>query len=174
MSPASLRRLSWGLVALALQACVVRRPEEIGAAKEPVRWILVERRYGDIGSPTADGDGRVNPDAMVLAFQPLYPEDMTWEVVISPEEHHVELVGFSPTGPAAPGEIVSATVRVGRSKVGQVYRLVAKPSQHGVSILGDSQALVTGQETSVFRFTSSISGKAGISVGVHTVESRDN
>lgn len=162
-------RFGWlllGLMATALQACMHRSPEENGSTKEPVRWILVERRYGDVASPPSAGDGRVNPDAVVLAFQPLYPEDLTWEVVVSPEEHYVEVVGFSPAGPATLGEIVSATVRVGKAKAGQAYRLSARPSQVDVKILGESQAIVQGGGTVVFRFTSCASGRAGIVVGV--------
>lgn len=162
-------RFGWlllGLMATALQACMHRSPEENGSTKEPVRWILVERRYGDVASPPSAGDGRVNPDAVVLAFQPLYPEDLTWEVVVSPEEHYVEVVGFSPAGPATPGEIVSATVRVGKARAGQIYRLSAKPSQADVRILGETQAVVTGQDIAVFRFTSCASGRGGIAVGV--------
>ncbi len=158
-----------GLMAPALQACMPRGPEENWPTKEPVRWILVERRYGEIASPKAAGDGSVNPDAVVLAFQPLYREDLTWEVIVSPEEHYVEVVGFSPVGPASPGEVVSATVRVGRAKAGQVYRLLAKPSQADIRVLGETQAVVTGQDTAVFRFTSCTSGRAGIVVGVERI-----
>ncbi len=146
-----------------------RSPEENGSTKEPVRWILVERRYGDVAGPGLASDGEINPDAVVLAFQPLYPEDLTWEVVVSPEEHFVELVSYSPAGPATPGEIVSATVRVGKAKAGQTYRLSAKPSQSDVTILGESKAVVQGWDTAVFRFTSCASGRAGISIGVEQI-----
>jgi hypothetical protein len=166
----SLRALSLGLLLSALQACVAGGPQGVQLAREPVRWILVERRYGDIAGVEEAGvdraDGQVDPDATVLAFQPLYPEDLTWEVVVSPEEHFVELLGFSPSGPVAPGEVVSATVRVGKAKVGQRYRLLAKPSQPDVRILGDHKSVVNGEAAAVFRFTRSRSGRAGISVGV--------
>lgn len=152
-----------------LQACTSGSPADRVWSREPVRWILVERRYGDVASPSDTGDGRVNPDATVLAFQPLYPEDLTWEVVVSPEEHFVELVSFSPSGPATPGEIVSATVRVGKAKAGQAYRLTAKPSQVDIKILGVTQAVVTGQDTAVFQFTSCASGRAGIAIAVERV-----
>lgn len=152
-----------------LQACTTRSPVERVESREPVRWILVERRYGDVASRSDAGDGRVNPDATVLAFQPLYPEDLTWEVVVSPEEQFVELVNFSPSGPATPGEIVSATVRVGKAKAGQTYRLTAKPSRSDVRILGECAAVVQGWDTAVFRFTSCASGRAGIAVGVERI-----
>lgn len=174
MKAAIPRRLACGLLALCLQACAGRNLEETVAAREPVRWILVERRYGDIASAGAAGDGQINPEATVLAFQPLYEEDLTWEVVVSPEEHHVELVGFSPAGPASPGEVVSATVRVGKAKAGQRYRLSAKPSQPDVRILGEAQVEVKGDEATIFRFTSCASGKAGIAVGVEQIQEWGN
>jgi hypothetical protein len=133
-----------------------------------VRWLLVERRYADV-APSASGDGQVNPDAMVLAFQPLYAEDLTWEAAVDVEEHYVEVVGFSPAGAAQPGEVVTATVRVGKAKAGQLYRLSAKASQADVRILGESQAVVKGSDIAVFRFTSCASGRAGIAVGVETI-----
>lgn len=156
------------LIPLALQACALELHEESPAPREPVRWLLVERKYGEV-APTASGDGRVNPDAVVLAFQPLYPEDLAWEVSVDVEEHYVEVVGFSPAGAAQPGEVVTATVRVGKAKAGQLYRLSAKASQPDVRILGDLQAVVKGSDTAVFRFTSCASGRAGIAVGVERI-----
>jgi hypothetical protein len=169
---AKLRDLSLGLLLPVLQACVAGSPEGGQASREPVRWILVERRYGDIASPGASpSDGQVNQDAVVLAFQPLYPEDLTWEVVVSPEEHFVELVGLTPARPSSPGEIVCATVRVGNAKEGQRYRLSALPTRNDVRVLGDPQLVVSAGESAVFRFTSSTSGKAGITVGVERLRS---
>lgn len=153
----------------ALQACAPWSPVEHVGSREPVRWILVERRYGDVARRGDTGDGTINPEATVLALQPLYPEDLTWEVVVSPEEHFVELVNYSPAGPATPGEIVSATVRVGKAKSGQLYRLLAKPSHSDVRVLGDTQAVVKGEETTVFRFTNCTSGRAGIVIGVERI-----
>lgn len=168
-----LSRWGWlllGLFGLGLQACVGPIASEEATTREPVRWILVERRYADV-APRQPGDGIVNPDATVLAFHPLYAEDLTWDIVVEPEDHFVELVSFSPPGPAAPGEIVSATVRVGKAKAGQVYRLSAKASQADVRILGEVQAVVQGGESAIFRFTSRVSGRAGIAVGVERIGS---
>jgi hypothetical protein len=143
-------------------------PESEGPPREPVRWLLVERRYGDV-APVTSGDGTINPDAMVLAFQPLYPEDLAWDVVVDPEEEFVEVVGFTPSGPARPGELVSATVRVGKAKAGELYRLSAKALQPDVRILGDAQVVVKGSDPAVFRYTSCASGRAGIAVGVERI-----
>ena len=155
------------LVLFSAQGCALP-PEGEGTPREPVRWLLIERRYADV-APTASGDGKINPEATVLAFQPLYPEDLAWEVVVDPEEHFVEVVGFSPSAPAKPGEVVSATVRVGKAKAADLYRLSAKASQPDVRILGDAQAVVKGSDTAVFRFTSCASGRAGIAVGVERI-----
>jgi len=167
LSPLGIRFLGW-LVPLSLLGCAVQGGES-APPREPVRWLLVERRYADV-TEAASGDGRINPDATVLAFQPLYPEDLSWEVVIDPDEQFVEVVGFTPAGAARPGEVVTATVRVGKAKAGQLYRLSAKASQIDVRILGERQAIVKGSETAIFRFTSCASGRAGIAVGVERIE----
>lgn len=166
MSHLGIRHLGW-LVPLFLFGCSLQDGEP-ALTREPVRWLLVERRYADV-APTGSGDGRINPDATVLAFQPLYPEDLAWDIVVDTEEHYVEVVGFSPAGQARPGEVVTATVRVGKAKADQVYRLSAKASQPDVRILGDTQATVKGSDTAVFRFTSCASGRAGIAVGVERI-----
>ncbi len=165
--------LSVGLLGCLLpicgQACVSQNSDLGDCSREPVRWILVERRYADVSGTTAIGDGRVNPDAVVLAFQPLYPEDLTGEVAVDPEDPFVEVVAFSPTGPTRPGEVVTATVRVGKAKAGQLYRLSAKLLQADVRILGEATRVVQGAESAVFRFTSCTSGRAGIAVGVERI-----
>lgn len=154
---------------LGLQACVPQDREQEAGGREPVRWILVERRYGTLEAPPKAGDGSINPEAVVLAFQPLYTEDLTWEVVVNPEEHFVKLVGVSPSGPVAPGEVISATVRVGNAKIGQLYRLLATPSHSDVRILGHNEVTVNGEAATIFRFTSSSSGRTGIGVGVERI-----
>ena len=167
MSPAAATLTLGGLLPLLALGCALP-PEGEGRPREPVRWLLVERRYADV-APTASGDGTINPDAMVLAFQPLYPEDLAWDAVVDPEEEFVEVVGFTPSGPARPGEVVSATVRVGKAKAGVLYRLSAKATRPEVRILGDAQVVVKGSDPAVFRFTSGASGRAGIAVGVDRI-----
>jgi hypothetical protein len=163
----SISGLVW-LLPLGVQACTLQAEDVREAPREPVRWLLVERRYADVAG-AASGDGKVNPDAVVLAFQPLYSEDLAWEAAVDVEEHYVEVVGFSPASAAQPGEVIAATVRVGKAKVGQLYRLSAKASQPDVRILGESQVFVKGIESAVFRFTSYASGRAGIAVGVERI-----
>lgn len=151
---------------LCLQACASRNLGENAGSREPVRWVLVERRYGELAAQPDSGDGVINPEAVVLAFQPLYPEDLTWDVMVNPDEHFVELVQVNPSGAVKPGEIVTATFRVGNAKAGQHYLLSIKATEHVVHIVGATQALVSGFETARFRFTSSKAGRSGIAVAV--------
>jgi hypothetical protein len=156
------------LVPLCVEECAVPLDGE-STPREPVRWLLVERRYGDVVPTAASGDGTVNPEAVVLAFQPLYPEDLAWEAAVDGEEHFVEVVGFTPPSLARPGEVVTATGRVGKAKPGELYRLSARASRADVRILGEPEVVVKGSEPAVFRFTSCASGRAGIAVGVERI-----
>ena len=134
--------------------------------REPVRWLLVEKRYGDLEASVTADDGKTNPDAMVLSFQPLYAEDLAWEVAVEAEGLYVEVLGYSPRGVASPGETVTATVRVGKAKAWVLYRLSVSATRTDVRILGETQAIVRGSQPAVFRFTSGGSGRAGIAVAV--------
>ena len=134
---------------------------------EPVRWILVEKRYGDLLRGGEALDGKVNPEATVLAFQPIYAADLEWQASVdAPDPYFVEVVELRPSRPATPGEVVSATVRVGKAKPDEWYRLAAKPSQPDVRIFGSAEHIVRGAETTVFQFTSAASGRGGIAVAV--------
>ena len=157
------------IVAVVFQGCVSLEPSENATYREPVRWLLVERAYGELAVGQKSGDGGINPDAMVLAFQPLYPEDLKWDVLVEAQEQFVELVSFTPQTAAAPGEVVSATVRVGKARPAELYRLSARASQADIRILGEAQIVVKGSETAIFRFTSCASGRAGIAVGVERI-----
>ena len=154
-----------GLLVLSVQGCLPGI-EVGGEAREPVRWILVERRYGDLPDAPPSRDGKVNPDAVVLAFQPLYPEDLKWDVVVSPEEHFVELLGHSPTGSVPPGQVVTARVRVGRAKPNHRYLLEAVTTQPHVRVIGSNRVVVRGEEVSIFTFTSLTNGRGGVEIGV--------
>jgi hypothetical protein len=110
-------------------------------------------------------DRRLDVDAPEAVS--LVREDL--ERRVDPEEQFVEVVGFTPAGVARPGEVVAATVRVGKAKAGQLYRLSAKASQTDVRILGETHVVVRGSDTAVFRFTSCASGRAGIAVGVDKI-----
>jgi hypothetical protein len=91
---------------------------------------------------------------------------LIWDVVISPEEQFVELLSVEPSGAVAPGEVVTATVRVGKAKADQRYRLSISATEQPVQIVGAAQALVTGVESARFSFTSSKAGRSGIAVAV--------
>jgi hypothetical protein len=115
------------------------------------------------------GNGQVDPDAIVLTMQPLYREDVSWEVVIDPHDYFVEILEVTPKVPAAPGETVSARVRVARARPDELYRLTARGSQGDVRILGAAQCVVRGDAPAAFRFTSLEPGRAGIAVGVEAL-----
>lgn len=158
------------IVAGLFQGCVSPDPGEGVTHREPVRWLLVERPYGELAVGQKSEDGGINPHAMVLSFQPLYPEDLKWDVIVEAQDHFVELVSFMPQNAAAPGEVVSAIVRVGKAKPADLYRLSAKVSQADVRIIGEAQAIVKGSEPAVFRFTSCASGRGGIAVVVERID----
>lgn len=150
-----------------LLACAVPLPT--GPERTPVRWIMVEKPVGEVVPNGQNGQGQVDPTSVIVTLQPLYSEDVAWEVVVDPHDFYVEIVEISPAGPAAPGETVSAKVRVAHARSGDLYRLTAKCSQREVQILGDREQLVRGGTTAAFRFTSLGPGRAGISVGVERV-----
>jgi hypothetical protein len=171
MMPFRVRNLLLAIVAVMLQGCISSDPIQGLSRREPVRWLLVERPYGEVAAGPKDEDGAINPNAVVLAFQPLYPEDLKWDILVEAQEQFVELVSFTPQGAAVPGEVVSAVVRVAKAKPDQLYRLSAKTSQCDVRILGEAHTIVKGNEPAVFRFTSCVSGRAGIAVGVERIGS---
>jgi hypothetical protein len=144
-----------------------------GPGRTPVRWIVVEKRVGEVTPGGWVGDGQVDPQAVVLTMQPLYREDLEWEVVVDPHDYFVEVLEIVPGSQATPGETVTAKVRVGKARPGDVYRLVAKASRADVQILGVSEQIVHGGTPALFRFTSSSTGPGGIAVGVEKVESQD-
>jgi hypothetical protein len=91
-------------------------------------------------------------------------------VVVDPRAYFVELVSVAPQPQAAPGEIVTATVRVAGARAEELYRLVARASQSDVRILGDRERVVRGNRTVSFQFTSLTAGRAGIGVEVERVD----
>ncbi len=160
-----------GLAAVSLWGCspsLVR-----GRERTPVRWIVVEKRVGDVTPGGWVGDGQVDPQAVVLTMQPLYREDLEWEVVVDPHDYFVEVLEIVPGSQATPGETVTAKVRVGKAKPGDVYRLLAKASRADVQILGATEQIVHGCSPALFRFTSTSTGAGGIAVGVEKLEPGD-
>jgi len=158
--------------AVVLGACLWGCALPVKAARErtPVRWIVVEKRVGDIVPEGRTGDGQVDPQAVVLTMQPLYREDLEWEVVVDPHDYFVEVLEISPSRQASPGETVSATVRVGKARKDDVYRLIARPSSTDVVIQGTAEQTVRGSSPATFRFTSTAGGRAGIAVGVEKMK----
>lgn len=165
MSAARCRVL---IVALSIiSGCVPvpdRKPE-----KSPVRWIVVEKQVGEVLPGGRVGDGQVDPRARVLTMQPLYREDLQWEVVVDPHDYFVEVLEISPGVSANPGEIITAKVRVGRARAGEVYRLTAIASRSDVRIVGTAEQVVLANTPAFFRFTSATIGVGGISVGVDRI-----
>jgi hypothetical protein len=155
---------------LGLSACAV--PLQEVPTRIPVRWIMVEKAIGEIVPNGQNGDGQVNPASMVLTLQPLYSEDVDWEVVVDPHDFFVEILEIEPSRQASPGETVSAKVRVGRAREGDTYRLTARASQSDVQIVGERIKTVRGSAPASFRFTSLSPGKGGIAIGVEKVEGR--
>ena len=157
-----------GFAALSPWGC--SSPRVQGPEQTPVRWIVVEKRMGDVTTGGWVGDGQVYPQALVLTMQPLYREDLEWEVVVDPHDYFVEVLEISPRAQASPGELVTAKVRVARARKDDVYRLVVKASQAEVEIFGAREQIVLGDAPAVFRFTSITTGRAGIAVGVERME----
>jgi len=137
--------------------------------RTPLRWQLVERRYRDLADAGAAGDGRVDPDAFVLAFEPLYPEDLADAGRPGPRLS-VEILDIFPDREAGVGQPISATVRVANAAPLARYRLRVEAIDPRVRIFGERQKTVKGPETATFRFTSSTLGKRGITVDVEEVD----
>ncbi|HLY10447.1 MAG TPA: hypothetical protein VKW04_14185 [Planctomycetota bacterium] len=135
----------------------------------PIRWIVVEKRSEQLFPPGTLGDGMIDPGARVLALEPLYREDLEWEVVVEAHDYFVDVLDLSPGTRARPGEVVTARVRVGRAQKGDLYRLTAVASRPQVQVLGLTEQLVREGTTAIFRFTSSSPGAGGIAVSVERV-----
>jgi hypothetical protein len=162
-----LRNLGSALLMLAAAGCARSGP---AAGPAPLRWIVVEKRAGDVLAEGRVGDGRVDPEAVLLTMQPLYREDVAWEVAVDPGDFFVEILELTPKAQAAPGETVSARVRVARARPEELYRLTARSSQAGVTILGPSQRIVKGNSPAAFQFTSLEPGRAGIALSVEMLD----
>lgn len=163
-----IRLLAMAALVSGLSACslpTTRVPE-----RTPVRWIMVEKPVGEVVPKGQNGDGQVDPMAIVLTMQPLYREDLEWAVVVDPHDYFVEVLEIAPGSQATPGETVTAKVRVGKARPGDAYRLLAKASRAEVQILGASEQIVHGSTPALFRFTSTSTGPGGIAVAVQKIE----
>ena len=164
----TLAKATVGLTLTLMLGCAATPP--VIPERKPVRWVVVERAVGAILPSGRSGDGHVDPQAVILTMQPLYSEDVNWEVVVDPHDFFVEVLEITPSAQVSPGETVSARVRVGRAKEGDHYRLIARPSQPEVHIIGEPECVVRGGKPVLFRFTSESQGRAGIAVAVERIE----
>src|SRR6185295_16198571 len=114
-----------------------------------IRWQIVERQYRDLSDRGAAGDGRVDPEAVVLAFEPVYPEDLVDRP--GPARLSVEIVELFPDREAGVGQPISATVRVANAAPRSRYRLRVEALDPRVRILGERTRTVKGPETATFR-----------------------
>lgn len=165
-----LHFLASAVMLCGLSACAV--PVAVAPGRTPVRWIMVEKPVGEVVPNGQNGDGQVDPQSLIVTLQPLYPEDVNWEVVVDPHDFYVEILAITPGGQASPGETVSAKVRVGRAREGETYRLIARASRSDVQIVGDREKTVRGAMPADFRFTSLSPGRGGIAIGVERVDPR--
>jgi hypothetical protein len=163
--------MALGWAPAALGGCLPTLPGAV--ERTPVRWIVVEKSVGEVIPDGRVGDGQVDPSAIVLTMQPLYPEDLAWQVVVDLNDYFVEVLEISPRTQASPGETVTAKVHVARAKPDEVYRLVAKASRPDVQLIGASEQIVHGGAPALFRFTSLSSGPGGIALGVEKLEQGD-
>lgn len=140
-------------------------------ARDPVRWIVVEKRPAELADEGLLVDRALEESSKLLALQPLYPEDLNWVVRVKAQDFYVELLELTPDATrAAPGERVTARVRVGNARGDSSYRLFARPSTAAVRILGDHEVVVRGASAASFSFTSLSPGSAGIAIAVEKTE----
>ncbi len=160
-----------GLIALGfcLTGCAVSTLPLPPAPREPARWILVEKRVGQHPTEATAGDGRLDPKATLLVLEPLYPEDLNWVAEVEAVDYFVEVLQLLPAGELAPGEAVTALLRVGGARPDRYYRVVARSSSPQSVILGDQEHTVRGASPMTFRFTSVAGGKAGLKIAVEEV-----
>lgn len=166
MSVFRRRGLSPLVLAVVLAGCTpIGAPALKGdSPRTPMRWIVVEKRFGELVKDGIVGDGQVDPNAMVLAMEPLYAEDARWEVHVEARDYFVELLEILPGRTVAPGETVTVRVRVGNACPEGSYCLSAAPTSPDVRLIGMSREIVHGKGDAVFRFTSLTGGRCGIAV----------
>ncbi len=136
----------------------------------PVRWQLVERPYRTLPDRGDAGDGRVDPEATVLAFEPVFPEDLARASGPAPARLTVEIVELFPDREAGVGQPISATVRVANADPRARYRLRIEALDPRVRLLGERERTVKGSEPATFRFMSGCPGRRGITVEVEQID----
>lgn len=168
MNTLRVRVLGAAAVLFGLSGCTVQVPAP--RERTPVRWIMVEKPIGEVVPNGQNGQGQVDPRCAIVTLQPLYSEDVNWEVVVEPHDFYVEILEITPRGQASPGETVTAKVRVGRARETDTYRLSARASCSDVEIVGDRERTVRGGAPASFRFTSLSPGRGGIAIGVERLD----
>lgn len=169
-----MTRGSWlaifaGWLGLSLPGCTV--PADYREThRTHVRWQLVEKRYRDLADGGVAGDGRVDPNAVVLAFEPVYAEELAPEVFVSAHPVALELLSLTPADAAAIGETVTARLRVAKAELDGIYRLKATARDPDVVIHGRSEFTVRRSDVATFRFTRSSGGQGGIMIAVERIE----
>jgi hypothetical protein len=94
-------------------------------------------------------------------------------VKVEAHDFFVELLEIVPGRTAAPGERVTAKVRVGNARKDTTYRLSAMPSNDAVRILSHQEVIVRGSMTATYEFSSLVPGVAGIGITVDKLEGED-
>src|SRR5258708_38865388 len=138
-------------LAVMLLGCAV--PPGSVPGRRPVRWIVVEKRVADIIPEGRLGEGQVDPQAILLTMEPLFAEDVSWEVVVDPHDYFVEVLEITPSTQAAPGETGTAKVRVGQANPDSLYRLLARPSTPARPMFGLAHDRCHGASPALLRFT---------------------
>jgi hypothetical protein len=162
--------IPFAFLPLAMIGCVAPQQPRV---REPVRWIVVEKGVRDLVKEGLLVDRPLDESSTLLAMQPLYPEDLNWVVKVEAQDFFVELLEIAPGRTAAPGERVSAKVRVGNAQKEATYRLSARPSSGDVRLVGNQEILVRGPSPATFAFTSLSPGAGGIAIAIERLNTPD-
>ena len=162
--------LATSVIAVLLAGCSPRIAAV--ADRKPVRWIVVEKKVGDLTSDGSSRDDRLDVSVPILTMEPLYSEDLNWEVVVDPNDFYVEVLEIFPNGQVSTGETITAKVRVARARESEVYLLSARPSRENMKLIGPAQAIVRGGTVATFQFTSLTPGRGGIQVTAEKARER--
>ncbi len=132
-------------------------------ARAIIGWRLVERPARELTDRGLGGDATLDPNSPVMVFEPVYEDELP-VVTRSGGRTGRTVEARVTTDPSrpAPGEVVTATVRVTHPGEGVRYEITAEPTRDGISILGSSTVIVSAGEPGVIRFTSRCQGAGGV------------
>lgn len=142
-------------------------PAREGTVEAPasVRWILVERRAGDLRDALAGEGAGLVPDARVLVATPVLSAGPRWSPEVRGRECPlVEVLELMPEGPLGVGETAWARLRVANARPEKLYRIRAEPIGDGTRILGPVEWVVRGSEPVRVAFTSLRAGPGTLRV----------